>query len=75
LDDYDCSIGKIFRNTTQSTHKADQIVSSLHLIYLLFTRKPEGQRWRRMWRLAAGREMFADFRFDDRFEGRVASSA
>jgi hypothetical protein len=58
-----------FRITAQTIHKADQIASSLHQIYLLFTRKPEGQRWRRMWRLAAGRELFADFRFDDRLEG------
>jgi hypothetical protein len=59
----------------QTIHKADQIVSSLHLIYLLFTRKPEGQSWRRMWRLAAGRELVRISASTIASRERVASSA
>jgi hypothetical protein len=67
--DRDSSIDKSFTFSGQSTQKANQNASCLRLIYLLFTRKSEGQRWRRMWRLAAGARAVADFRFDDRIEG------
>jgi hypothetical protein len=59
----------------QTPHRTDQIAAWLHLIYTLFTRKTEGQRWRRMWRLAAGRELSRISASDDRIEGTAASSA
>jgi hypothetical protein len=56
----------IARQTIQKPH---QIAACPHLLYLLFTRKSEGQRWRRMLRSASRGVSRADFRFDDRIEG------
>jgi hypothetical protein len=55
--------------TGQSLQPAHQIAPCPDLIYPLFTRKSEGQGWRRVWRLAAGREQLRISAFRDRIEG------
>ena len=43
-----------YMSAGQTIQKPHQIAACLHLFYLLFTRKSEGQRWRRMLRSADG---------------------